>query len=199
MILGWKGTRLNIIITVQCKYFEDYKFHGFHCFSAKRENYSRINERTPIVTWLNYACNPWNLFSMKSKFWQIQKIYSPRNICAIWYYYYIHTGILYCWHQLRQAVLSCSTDHWILISKVIIIIFIIINLQHTQQYLTDQLQAVLQEQVHITGQVSIIHNNDNCQTVKGQSNQSISLSLYHWPVYYYLTSLPLLLFHCVFH
>ena len=37
----------------------------------------------------------------------------------------------------------------ILISKIIIII----NLQHTQQYLTDQLQAVLQEQVHITGQV----------------------------------------------
>ena len=41
----------------------------------------------------------------------------------------------------------------ILIRKIIIIIFIIINLQHTQQYLTDQLQAVLQEQVHITGQV----------------------------------------------
>lgn len=41
----------------------------------------------------------------------------------------------------------------ILISKIIIIISIVINLQHTQQYLTDQLQAVLQEQVHITGQV----------------------------------------------
>ena len=46
-------------VTVQCKYmyFEGYKFCGFQCFPAKRENYFHKNERTPIVTWLNYACN----------------------------------------------------------------------------------------------------------------------------------------------
>ena len=71
--------------TIQHKYFKGYKFHeihGFHCFPAKRKNYFRKNEWTPIVTGLNYACN---LFPAKSKFWQICKIYSPGNICAVWY------------------------------------------------------------------------------------------------------------------
>ena len=54
--------------TVQRKYFEGYKFRRFCCFPAKCENYFRKNERTPIVMWLNYACNLQNLFSMKAKF-----------------------------------------------------------------------------------------------------------------------------------
>ena len=68
---------------VQHKYFEGYKFRGFCCFPAKHENYFRENEQTPIVLWLNYACNLQNLFSVKSKFWQICEIYSPQNICAV--------------------------------------------------------------------------------------------------------------------
>ena len=48
------------LITVQCKYFEGYKFRRFRCFPTKHENYFRENEQMPIVTWLNYACNPQN-------------------------------------------------------------------------------------------------------------------------------------------
>ena len=54
--------------------FEGYKFYGFRCFPAKCKNYFCENEWMPIVTWLNYACKSQNLFSMKSKFWQIHKI-----------------------------------------------------------------------------------------------------------------------------
>ena len=80
--LKWRGGHET---TVQHKYFEGYKFHGFHCSPAKHKNYFRENEWTPTVTWLNYACNLRNLFTAKSKFLQICEIYSPQNICAVQY------------------------------------------------------------------------------------------------------------------
>ena len=68
--------------TIQCKYFKGYKIpvslQSVKIISAK-------NEQTPIVIWLNYACNLQNLASVKSKFWQIREIYSTWNICTVWY------------------------------------------------------------------------------------------------------------------
>ena len=84
--LYWKnynGLRLAIYLYCTAQIFWGYKFRWFCCFPAKRKNNFCKNEWTPIITWLNYACNLWNLFSVKSKFWQICKIYSPRNICAV--------------------------------------------------------------------------------------------------------------------
>ena len=68
LIMNADPTKCTKGNTVQRKYFEGYKFRRFHCFPAKCENYFRENERTPIVMWLNYACDPRNLFSAKSKF-----------------------------------------------------------------------------------------------------------------------------------
>ena len=96
-IIMWKTRSMIERSTVQRNYFEGYKFCGFRCFPAKCKNYFRENEWTPIVTWLNYACNTWDLFSVKSKFWQICKIYSPQNICAVRYWVAKNTFTLkYC-------------------------------------------------------------------------------------------------------
>ena len=61
-------THAFMLITVQLKYFKGYKFHRFRCFPAKRKNYFFENEWTPIVTWLNYACNPRNFFPRNQNF-----------------------------------------------------------------------------------------------------------------------------------
>ena len=55
---------------------------------------AKMNRR--LVTWLNYACNPQKIFPMKSKFWQIHEIYSPWNICIVWYMH--NTG----WYLLQR-------------------------------------------------------------------------------------------------
>ena len=68
LIMNADPTKCTKGNTVQRKYFEGYKFRRFHCFPAKRKNYFCKNEQTPIVMWLNYACDPRNLFSTKSKF-----------------------------------------------------------------------------------------------------------------------------------
>ena len=54
----------STVYTIQHKYFEGYKFR---CFPTKCKNYFHKNEQTPIVTWLNYACDLWNLFFVISK------------------------------------------------------------------------------------------------------------------------------------
>ena len=75
--LKWRGGHET---TIQHKYFEGYKFHRFCCSPAKLKNYFCENEWMPTVTWLNYSCNLRKLFSVKSKFLQIRKVYSPHTV-----------------------------------------------------------------------------------------------------------------------
>ena len=49
LIMNADPTKCTKGNTVQCKYFKGYKFRGFRCFPAKRENYFHENERMPIV------------------------------------------------------------------------------------------------------------------------------------------------------
>ena len=54
---------LCTLCTVQHKIFEGYKFQGFCCFPSKHENEWMASHMA-----INYACDPQNLFLLKSKF-----------------------------------------------------------------------------------------------------------------------------------